>query len=118
MQQKVNHISYLSVVILDLSLLADKANADICVLPEGAEVLDISLEVLTPAPATSVATLSFDGKEFLSGVDIATQTTHRSASVTTLKKTGILKGNFTGDSGEVKVRVHYFLPSKILAEYV
>lgn len=115
--QKVNHTSYLCVVPIDLSTQADPKDVNVCILPEGAEILDVSLEVVTPAPATSVATLSVDGKEFISSADITTQGSHRSGVITRTNATRILKGNFSANSGEVIVRVHYFLPSQIVAEY-
>lgn len=115
--QKVNHTSYLCVVPIDLSTQANTSNVDICILPEGAEILSVSLEIITPAPATSVATLSIGTKEFISNVDIATKTSHQSGVITSLSKSEILKGNFTGQSGEFVVRVFYFLPSQIVTEF-
>ena len=115
--QKVNHISYLSVVPIDLSEQDDPSNVDVCILPKQSQILDVSLEVVTPAPATSVATLSIDSKEFISSADIAQVISHRSGVITSVKDKNILKGNFSGNSGEVVVRVHYFLPSQIVAEY-
>ena len=117
-QQKVNHISYLSVNPLDLSLIDTPDDVDVCILPEGAEIIDVTLEVSTPAAMGSTATLNIDGKDFITSADITSATCHRSATFTTLKKASILKGNFgSANSGEVVVRVHYFLPSQILAEY-
>lgn len=115
--QKVNHISYLGSVPLDLAKVADINNVDICILPEGAEVLEVSIEVTKAGPATAKGSLKIDSKEFITDADLNQTTCYKSSIITTLKKSSILKGEFNQNDGELIVRVHYFLPSQILAEY-
>lgn len=115
--QKVNHISYLSVVPIDLSQVVKPADVDICILPEGAQIMEVSIEVVIPGLGGSKGTLTIDSKEFIKDADLSQTKSYKSSVITGLNKAGVLKGNFSQNKGELVVRVHYFLPSQILAEY-
>ncbi len=120
MKQYVKNVAYLASVEIALKDLKDN-KAEVAVLPNGAEVVSLNLEVIETSDGGITCDIGLDKEEdfFANDIDLTTKANSQSAKQTTLKKTSVVNLQLSGESskGSVIVRVMYFLPSKILAEY-
>lgn len=120
MLQKVNNISYLCVRTFDVS--ACEANTQIAgiVLPQGAEILHISVEVKEAGVSALKADIKINEEVIGNDIDCATKGVHLINFVKTLGNNATtidLQLNKASNKGELVLRAHYFLPSQIQVEY-
>ncbi|PZT47729.1 hypothetical protein B6S12_07660 [Helicobacter valdiviensis] len=118
MKQKVHNVSYLAVTTLNLK---DLKSSEVIAFPLGAEICDVSLEVQEAGDAGLTCNLGLLGSEdfFANGIDLSTIGHHSSSIKHTCKDKGAITitPSSVATKGSVKIRVFYFLPSTILAEY-
>lgn len=125
MQQRVKNVSYLSEVVVDLSTLETKG-IEVIMLPSGASVLDVKIEVLDLKQDTITQTLTLSlqksGLNFFENVAIAknandkkylTSSVHTSIDYNDVL---VLKPSAKIAGGLVKIKCLYFNPSEIVAE--
>lgn len=119
MLQKVNNISYLCVRTFDVS--ACEANTQIAgiALPQGAEILHISVEVKEAGVSALRADVKINEEVIGNDIDCATKGVHFINFVKTLgdNTTIDIELNKASNVGELVLRAHYFLPSQIQVEY-
>lgn len=126
MQQRVKNISYLSEVVVDLATLDAAKGLEVIMLPRGASVISVRLEVLDLKTDTITQTLTLSlqksGLKFFENASIAknandkkflTSNIHTSIDFNDVL---VLKPSAKIDAGSVKVKCLYFNPSEILAE--
>lgn len=126
MQQRVKNISYLSEVVVDLATLDVAKGLEVIMLPRGASVMSVRIEVLDLKTDTITQTLTLSlqksGLKFFENASIAknandkkflTSNIHTSIDFNDVL---VLKPSAKIDSGSVKVKCLYFNPSEILAE--
>lgn len=118
-QQRVKFESYLTKIQVSVNSLGLES-FEAVLLPKGAEVLKVDVEVLETASAGTTLNVGLTDNDsfFIDIADIATATNHSSSKVTSTNKneTITLKLNQASDKGEIALRVFYFLPSEIVAE--
>lgn len=119
MKQFVKNISYLASV--DCVLKDVNTETELVALPNGAEVVSVNLEVTEEADTGVTCDLGVEGADDFFANDLAldAKRNHQSSVQTTIAKTTTIKIKLSGASakGKITLRVLYFLPSKILAEY-
>ncbi len=119
-QQRVKFESYLTKIQVSVNSLGTQ-QFEAVLLPKGAEVLKVDIEVIEKAKegTTLNVGLAKNNNFFIDIADIATATNHSSSKVTSTNKneTITLKLNQLSDKGEIVLRVFYFLPSEIIAEF-
>lgn len=125
MQQRVKNTNYLSETVVDLSTLKTEG-AEVIMLPRGASVMSVKIEVLELATDTITQTLTLalqkNGLKFFDAVQIAKNDNAKkyltSNIHTTLEYNDILvlKPSAKIASGLVKVKAEFYNPSEILAE--
>ncbi|EFO9299979.1 hypothetical protein HL742_001116 [Campylobacter upsaliensis] len=126
MQQRVKNIAYLSEVVVDLATLDVTKGLEVIMLPKGASVLSVKMEVLElPRDSiTETLTLSLqkNGLKFFENAQIAknandkkflTSNIHTSIDFNDVL---VLKPSAAISGGLVKVKAHFYNPSEILAE--
>lgn len=126
MQQRVKNISYFSEVVVDLATLDATKGLEVIMLPRGASILSVRIEVLDLKTDTITQTLTLSlqksGLKFFENASIAknandkkflTSNIHTSIDFNDVL---VLKPSAKIDSGSVKVKCLYFNPSEILAE--
>ena len=122
MKQLVHNVSYLAKSILNLSsLVADEPTKAIA-LPANAEILHISVEVLTPSDGATTLDVGLEGDNefFDNDLDLSKlNAQYTSAKSHCVKSTGAITitTNAKSDKGQIAIRAFYFLPSTILTEY-
>lgn len=94
---------------------------DAAILPEGAEVLSVSVEVTEPSTSAASASVGLAGAEsfFIRGISLINPGEHSESAIkATIKATQPLKIKLDANTndGRIKVRVHFFAPSEILFE--
>lgn len=118
-QQRVKFISYLTKREIELQDLKDQSYEAI-VLPSGAEILSVNIEVLESAKTGSTLNIGLkdDEKFFSELLDITQKTNYASSKITATKKQEIITLKLNQEtSGVIVLRVLYFLPSEIMAEF-
>ncbi|KAA6228837.1 hypothetical protein FMM55_00685 [Campylobacter sp. LR196d] len=117
--QRVKNISYLARVELNLS--EAEVSGDIFIIPSGAEILALNVEVVEAGDAGLKIDLGLnDSAEFFANdltIDILGN--HASSVVTTSTKESLINYTLSTNAtqGKLIFRLYYFLPSEILAEY-
>lgn len=117
--QQVKNITYLCVSSFKL----DKAEQDAILVPKGAEVVSVNLEIIKPlsAPATEVS-IGLEGKQdcFIARAQADVQGFHQSDVYLTSQKVQKIKVSVKGADAKLDtlatLRVQYFLPSEISIE--
>lgn len=111
--QKVKNLSYLAKVEFSLQ---DTERKDLVVLPSGAEVLSVNLEIEDGFIGQASIGLDEQIEFFLSKTS---SSSNQSAKVYTTQKKSIINAKVeSGDENKKAIlRVLYFLPSEILVEY-
>lgn len=118
-QQRVKHVAYLAKAVIKLDEV--EQNYQALVLPSGAEVIQVNLEV-TQAN-TGGGTLDIGLNEvndfFSANIDLSKLENSNSGKVTQLKEISFVTLNASAKltDGEVVLRVQYFLPSEIMTEF-
>lgn len=113
--QKVHNVSYLAHVTLDLSQATTKA----VILPKGAQVVQVSLEVTEPSDSGAKLDLGFEGSVDVIANDINIEQVGVNICNVALepKQNLELLATSTGTTkGKAILRVLYFLPSVISVE--
>ena len=121
MQQRVNFESYLAKAVLKLADLRDESYEAI-VLPAGAEVLSVNVEVLEAATANTTLNVGLDADErfFASDLDLGTRSVNHNSTKQTrihLVSKVSVKASKVSTKGEIALRVFYFCPSQIMTEF-
>lgn len=126
MQQRVKNVAYLSEVVVDLATLDAARGLEVIMLPRGASVVNVSLEVLDLYLDTITQTLTLElqknGLKFFENAQIAKNANDKkfltSAIHTSIDFNDVLvlKPSAAITSGLVKVKCLYFNPSTIVAE--
>ncbi|EAL52309.1 hypothetical protein CUP0937 [Campylobacter upsaliensis RM3195] len=125
MQQRVKNIAYLSEVVVDLATLDATKGLEVIMLPKGASVLSVKIEVLELKQDTiQTLTLSLqkNGLKFFENAQIAKNANDKKFLTSSVHTTIdfndvlVLKPSAAIDSGLVKVKAHFYNPSEILAE--
>lgn len=120
MKQKVHNVSYLAVTALTLATIQDESFPAV-VLPSGAEVLSVSIEVKEEADTgtTLKVGLESEAEFFANDLNLATKGNYTSAKAHKMQNTGTInvKANKVSTKGAIIVRVFYFLPSQIMTEF-
>ena len=116
--QKVKNISYLCKSEFNLS---DSAQKEVVILPQGAEIISVNLE-LSKAHAGGNVSIGLDEQTnyFLNAINAATAGFSQSSKLATCAKQSAITAKMVGfgDTEEKgNLRVMYFLPSEILVEY-
>lgn len=115
--QKVKNISYLCKSEFKLS----GESKEVVIVPNGAEVVSLNLEIPTAIVGGSVSIgLDDDDSFFLNAISTAKAECHQSAKLTTITKSSAITAKATGitaDDAKAIIRVMYYLPSEILVEY-
>lgn len=119
-QQKVKFdkaLAFTTIALADLGTDEYKA----LMLPAGAEVMAVNLEVIEAADASTTASIGFndDNDFFGSALDVATAgKNHAQGKVTTLNVSGVvtLTLSAAATKGSVKLRVDYYNPSEKMTE--
>lgn len=108
--QKVHFVNHLVVATLDLSI--HKQAQEIALLPKGAELIGLSAEVVSPADSGTLDIGMGGDSSLANDIDLTQKGAHIANVSTTLPKLTKITATPTGaNSGEVKVRVLYYLPS-------
>lgn len=118
MKQRVKFVSYLAKNTINLADV--KTSAEAILLPAGAEVIDVSVEVKTPATAAITADFGLAGAQdfFINDIALNTKGTHNSsvkAEIATAQTLNITLSSAATD-GEIIVRALFFMPSEIVLE--
>ena len=126
MQQRVKNIAYLSEVVVDLATLDVTKGLEVIMLPKGASVLSVKIEVLELKTDTITQTLTLSlqkkGLNFFKDAQIANDVNDKKFLTSNIHTTIdfndvlVLKPSAAIDSGLVKVKAHFYNPSEILAE--
>lgn len=116
-RQRVKNVSYLSKIVVDLDSVGTEYEA--LVLPRGAEVLQVSLEVLEEVSGTLDVGLNETQDFFINDLSLDQKKVSVSAKVCEIKEVSFVKLKLTNEvaSGKVALRVLYFLPSEVMTEY-
>ncbi|MDL0101901.1 hypothetical protein NYG95_08550 [Campylobacter felis] len=116
-RQRVKNVSYLSKIVVDLDSVGTEYEA--LVLPRGAEVLQVSLEVLEEVSGTLDVGLNETQDFFINDLNLNQKNVSVSAKVCEIKEVSFVKLKLTNEvaSGKVALRVLYFLPSEVMTEY-
>lgn len=115
--QKVKNISYLAVVPFKL----DKDSQEVALLPSGAEVIGLNLEIVKPLSGASVD-IGLEGQEnyFLDNISAANKGFSQSSVLYNAPAPTTIHATTTNPDDKKDslaiLRVHYFLPSEILME--
>lgn len=118
-QQRVKHVAYLAKAVIKLDEV--EQNHQALVLPNGAEVIQVSLEVTQPN--TGGGTLDVGLNEvndfFMNDIDATKIDSSTSGKITALKELSFitLNANAKLNDGEVVLRAQYYLPSEVMTEY-
>ncbi|TQR31797.1 hypothetical protein DMB92_05260 [Campylobacter sp. MIT 99-7217] len=120
-QQQVKHVPYLAkaVINLDETIKGYKA----IVLPAGAEILQVSVEIKTPntAGGKKATPLNIGLNEvedfFIKDIDLSAEGTHTSAKITSMNEKSFVSVNTENSNAKIILRVLYFLKSEIMTEY-
>lgn len=119
-QQYANFENYLAVADVNLSEIGTSAY-DVLLLPENAEVLNVNVEVLEAAASGKKVDVGFGDTTdfFCSQIAVDALANFNSSKVTRISKTDAItiKASAAAAKGVLRVRAHYFLPSKILTEF-
>lgn len=119
-QQRVKFKSYLTKIQVSVNSLGTQS-FEAVLLPKEAEILKVDVEVLEAAKQGTTLNVGFAKNEnfFIDIADISSVTNHSSSKVTSTNKneTITLKLNKESDKGLIVLRVFYFLPSEIVAEF-
>lgn len=118
-QQNIKFESGLVVAAVNLNEV-DALSADVLMLPEGAEIINVSLEVVEAGDSGVTADLGFESEAqfFSTGLALDVVANYASSKQTTLNNAGLLKLKLSAASakGVVKVRAHFFYPSERMTE--
>lgn len=118
-QQRVKFESALIVAPLDLKDIGAEAYKAI-VLPAGAEILQVNLEVSSGADTSVTASIGLDDDDdfFSAAIAVDSATRLNSSVVTSLKQKGFvtIKLSQAATKGEATLRVHFFYPSERVLE--
>lgn len=121
MQQKVKFEAQCARIEVNLADIGTDTFKAI-ILPEGAEILQVNVEVLEATASGKTLNVGLDSENtfFSSALDVATKgANYNSAKVTTINGTSALTLTATAAcaKGRVCVRAFYFLPSEKMIEY-
>lgn len=119
-QQRVKTESALVVAPIALKEIGTEAFKAI-ILPAGAEVLGVNLEVNAAADASVTAKIGFNDDDdfFGSALDVATAgKNYAQGKVTTLNQSGFVTLTLSqaATKGEATLRVHFFYPTERMTE--
>ena len=118
LQQRVHNVCYLSKAIIDLDQIQSGYKA--LVLPRGAEITHLSVEVLEEATgATLKVGLNETDNFFINDIDLGTKKSYLSEVISSVKDISEVTLSAVGisTSGKIALRMIYFLPSQITTEY-
>lgn len=120
LQQRVHNMSYLAKAIINLDEIENGYKA--LVLPKGAEITHLSVEVLEEvASATLSVGLNENDNFFMNAIDIGTRKSYLSEVISSVKDISEITITTAGvaqmTSGKIVLRMIYFLPSQITTEY-
>lgn len=119
MRQSVKNLNYLAVMQVNLADLKEN-KIDIAILPTGAEIISVSLEILQKTTSNITADIGYADNTglFLNDIDLTKDTGGQSVISKTNPRPQALQLSINQKSsdGIVKTRVHYFLPSEIIYE--
>ncbi|EAI6220114.1 hypothetical protein CA152_08820, partial [Campylobacter upsaliensis] len=120
MQQRVKNIAYLSEVVVDLATLDVTKGLEVIMLPKGASVLSVKMEVLElPRDSiTETLTLSLqkNGLKFFENAQIAKNANDKKFLTSNIHTTIdfndvlVLKPSAAISGGLVKVKAHFYNP--------
>ncbi|EAI2894266.1 hypothetical protein E2Z65_06590 [Campylobacter upsaliensis] len=126
MQQRVKNIAYLSEVVVDLATLDVTKGLEVIMLPKGASVLSVKMEVLELPQDSIIETLTLslqkNGLKFFENAQIAKNANDKKFLTSNIHTTIdfndvlVLKPSAAISGGLVKVKAHFYNPSEILAE--
>lgn len=118
MKQRVKNISYLTKTVLNLSSLSTE-KTDIVAIPLNAEILHISIEITQAGDGGLNADFHLGSQEVGNDIDLSTKGTKVLSYVGTSNdiQSVSITPSTKATQGEIIVRVMYFLPSEITAEY-
>lgn len=116
MRQRVKNISYLAKSVVDLTTLKPNEAKDIIILPKGAEVIQVDVEVIEATQGATIDLGLNDNTSFFTN-DIDTSggsfyKVAKGASINANSKLNITINQDPNGSGKVSVRVVYFLPTE------
>lgn len=121
MRQAVHNVSYLAVNSIDFSSSQGKTSFEAIALPLGAEVISVNLNVdeASDVGITCDVGLNENKEVFLNDIPLDRKAPHTSAQNLRVASRGSMNLNLSGATtkGKVTLRVLYFLPSTIVAEY-
>lgn len=122
MRQRVKFQSYLAISEMELKDLEADKTFEAIALPAGAEVIMVNVEVLEAGSDTARVKVGLDDDDTFFITEASCQnegTNHQSARITRTQKNSVVSlTNFdTQTSGKIVLRVEYYLPSEIIAEY-
>lgn len=109
--QQVHFVSHLAVSRLDLA--THKGKQEVTLLPKGAELVSLSVEVVSAADSGTLD-IGYGGEEsnLANDIDLTQKGAHIANVSTTAQKLTPITATPTGaNSGEVAIRVIYYLPS-------
>ena len=119
-QQNVKNVSYMAKAVLKFDELEQEYKA--IVLPRGAEISQVSLEVTSANNdgATLNVGLNDEKDFFMQNLDLSKVDNFASSKITATKEASFVSVNFSVadlKDGEAVLRVVYFLPSEIMTEF-
>lgn len=117
--QKVKNISYLCKCEF---ALVDDAKKEVVILPQGAEIVSLNLEITKECAGANVSVgLDDEVNYFLNNINAKDKGFTQSSKLATCAKQSVITAKMQGfnNNGQSKaiLRVMYFLPSEILVEY-
>lgn len=114
--QAVRKFQYVAIPSFDVQSFSDSLTQEVALLPQGAAVLGVHLEVLSAFDAGVIADIGLGNTQdfFLNDIALATANTHSDSSVKTITKerTSItITLNKAITKGELRVFVEFALPT-------
>ncbi|WP_121022117.1 hypothetical protein [Helicobacter vulpis] len=117
MEQKVHNVSYLAKVVFNL----DKEQVDLVVVPKGAEVISVNLEITQPSVGNTLVDVGLKDAQdfFMNDVSAQTKGWEESQARLSSQTTQVIQARITTPDKQAQaiLRVLYFLPSVISVEY-
>lgn len=120
MKQRVKNISYLAKVVVPLADFSANEPKELIALPSGAEVMAMNVEVLEVGVASTMLDVGLGEEQefFANDLDLSTKSYYSIARGTSTKSTSTITATLNQESasGEISLRVQYFLPSEYVYE--
>lgn len=118
--QYVNNVSYLARATINLNEV-EKENFKALMLPKGAEILHLSVEIVEPDTMGNTLDVGLDDEKsfFMSSLGLDTKKSELSSVITSTKQNSFvsISRSEANADGVVVIRAEYFLPSLIKTEY-